>query len=102
MFFFFCFFFVFCFVFVFSLKSKISYLFIYLFIYLFYLIYSFYLYIFFLFFFEVSLHYSRENILSVVVGKNLAIGSVGCAVRLETRRSRVQPPPRSATFFRGD
>ena len=29
-------------------------------------------------------------------------GSVGCAVRLETRRSRVQHPPRSATFFRGD
>ena len=29
-------------------------------------------------------------------------GSVGCAVRLETRRSRVQPPPRSAIFFRGD
>ena len=29
-------------------------------------------------------------------------GSVGRAVRLETRRSRVQPPPRSATFFRGD
>ena len=29
-------------------------------------------------------------------------GSVGCAVRLETRRSRDQPPPRSATFFRGD
>ena len=29
-------------------------------------------------------------------------GSVGCAVRLETRRSRVQPPPGSATFFRGD
>ena len=27
-------------------------------------------------------------------------GSVGCAVRLVTRRSRVQPPPRSATFFR--
>ena len=27
---------------------------------------------------------------------------VGCAVRLETRRSRVQPLPRSATFFRGD
>ena len=23
-------------------------------------------------------------------------------VRLETRRSRVRPPPRSATFFRGD
>ena len=29
-------------------------------------------------------------------------GSVGCAVQLETRRSWVQPPPRSATFFRGD
>ena len=29
-------------------------------------------------------------------------GLVGCAVRLETRRSRVQPPPRSATFFCGD
>ena len=29
-------------------------------------------------------------------------GSVGCAVRLETRRSRVQPTPRLATFFRGD
>ena len=29
-------------------------------------------------------------------------GSGGCAVRLETRRSRVQPPPRSATFFCGD
>ena len=29
-------------------------------------------------------------------------GSVECAVRLETRRSRVQPPPRSATFCRGD
>ena len=29
-------------------------------------------------------------------------GSVGCAVRLVTRRSRVQPPPGSATFFRGD
>ena len=29
-------------------------------------------------------------------------GSVGCTIRLETRRPRVQPPPRSATFFRGD
>ena len=29
-------------------------------------------------------------------------GSVGCAVRLETRRSQIQSPPRSATFFRGD
>ena len=27
-------------------------------------------------------------------------GSVGCAVPLETRRSRVRSPPRSATFFR--
>ena len=26
-------------------------------------------------------------------------GSVGCAVRLETRRSRVQPPPRSGHSF---
>ena len=29
-------------------------------------------------------------------------GSVGCAVQLETRMSRVQPPPRLATFFHGD
>ena len=29
-------------------------------------------------------------------------GSVWCAIRLETRRSRVHPPPRSATFFHGD
>ena len=29
-------------------------------------------------------------------------GSVGIASRLETRRSWVQPLPRSATFFRGD
>ena len=29
-------------------------------------------------------------------------GSFGCAVWLETRRSRVQPLPRSATFFHGD
>ena len=28
-------------------------------------------------------------------------GSVGCAIRSETRL-RVQPPPRLATFFRGD
>ena len=31
-----------------------------------------------------------------------AIVTAFCAVRLETRRSRVQPPPRSATFFRRD
>ena len=30
--------------------------------------------------------------------KNSLGGSVGCAIRLETRRSRVQPPPRSATL----
>ena len=29
-------------------------------------------------------------------------GSVGCAVQLETRRSRIQPPPRLATLFHGD
>ena len=29
-------------------------------------------------------------------------GTVGYAVRLETRRLRVQPPLRLATFFRGD
>ena len=29
-------------------------------------------------------------------------GSVGCAVQLETRRSQVQAPLRSATFFLGD
>ena len=29
-------------------------------------------------------------------------GSVGCAIRLETRRLWFQPPPRSATFFCGD
>ena len=29
-------------------------------------------------------------------------GAVGCAIRLETRRSRVQTRPRSATFFQGD
>ena len=39
--------------------------------------------------------------LNIKVGAGLG-GSVGCAVWLETRRSRVQPPPRSATFFRGD
>ena len=38
---------------------------------------------------------------SIILAEGLG-GSVWCAVRLETRRSRVQPPPRSATFFRGD
>ena len=35
-------------------------------------------------------------------GQTYLGGSVGCAVRLETRSLRVQPPPRSATFFHGD
>ena len=43
--------------------------------------------------------YTSRSSLDSAVGLG---GSVGCAVRLETRRSRVQPPPRSATFFRGD
>ena len=34
--------------------------------------------------------------------KTIYGGSVGCVVRLETRKSRVQPPPRLVTFFRGD
>ena len=42
---------------------------------------------------------STHQITTVNVGLG---GSVGCAVRLVTRRSRVQPPPRSATFFHGD
>ena len=43
--------------------------------------------------------YTSRSSLDSAVGLGC---SVGCAVRLETRRSRVQPPPRSATFFRGD
>ena len=39
---------------------------------------------------------------AIQVHTNKLGGSVVCAVRLETRRSRVQPPPRSAIFFRGD
>ena len=54
---------------------------------------------------SVGLAMARHEIISVVV-LPLPIaglgGSVRCAVRLETRRSRVQPPPRSATFFCGD
>ena len=44
------------------------------------------------------------NLIYTIYTRNFAGlgGSVGCAVRLETRRSRDQPPPRSATFFRGD
>ena len=47
-----------------------------------------------------------EVVKSFLASENVKVlnlgGSVGCAVRLETRRSRVQPPPRSATFFSGD
>ena len=44
---------------------------------------------------------SRKHSYIILILAGLG-GSVGCAVRLETKRSRVQPPPRSATFFRGD
>ena len=49
---------------------------------------------------------SRRAVVAKVYAQLLVIGlaglsgSVGCTIRLETRRSRVQPPPRSATFFR--
>ena len=56
----------------------------------------------------LSLPLIQEGQLSVT-GKSMCTnivaglgGSVGCVVRLETRRSRVQPPPRLATFFCGD
>ena len=49
----------------------------------------------------LSLPLIQEGQLSVS-GKAGLGGSVGCAVRLETRRSLVQPTPRLATFFRGD
>ena len=44
----------------------------------------------------------RSHVCYVITSSAGLGGSVGCAVRLETRRSRVQPPPRSATFFRED
>ena len=34
--------------------------------------------------------------------RHASVAQLDAPVRLETRRSRVQPPPRSATFFRGD
>ena len=49
--------------------------------------------------------YSENLFLNTICWEKYSVslgGSVGCAVRLETRRSRVQPPPRSATFFHGD
>ena len=39
----------------------------------------------------------RTYVLDILAGLG---GSVGCAVGLETRRSRVQPSPRSATLLR--
>ena len=51
--------------------------------------------------FNLITAHTRISPKSLAFGAGLG-GSVGCAVRLETRRSRVQPPPRSATFFRGD
>ena len=58
-----------------------------------------------LFFFSLAfcLFYSTKckDEYNLIMGAGLG-GSVGCAIRLETRRSRVKPPPRPATFFRGD
>ena len=52
---------------------------------------------------EIAQRVVKVKGMSLIVTKLVGLGgSVGCAVRLETRRSRVQPPPRSATFFRGD
>ena len=50
------------------------------------------------------LHFMCLNFASFFYSLPLAsLGdSVGYAVQLKTRRSRIQPPPRSATFFRGD
>ena len=45
---------------------------------------------------------ARGNFASFAIESAGLGGSVGCAVRLETRRSCVQPPLRSTTFFRGD
>ena len=57
-------------------------------------------------FFLIVSQYDPEFDPKIIVGhSDLHVGlggSVGCAVPLETRSSQVQPPPRSATFFRGD
>ena len=50
----------------------------------------------------LSCHFSCLTQGSVHHGMASLGVSVGCVVRLGTRRSRVQPPPRSAIFFRGD
>ena len=54
---------------------------------------------------EIKYHHNCKYWNRLAAANSIDIGlggSVGCAVRLETRRSRVQPPPRSATFFHGD
>ena len=56
----------------------------------------------FYFFFQKRWLFKWHNIQLFTNTKAGLGGSVGCAVLLETRRSWVQPPPRSATFFRGD
>ena len=50
---------------------------------------------------DVQMYFTFQYSLNYMYIAGLG-GSVGCAVRLEIRRSRVQPPSRSATFFRGD
>ena len=47
----------------------------------------------------VTIIYVGDNMSYIGIGLG---GSVGCAIRLETRRSWVQPLSRLATFFRGD
>ena len=43
-----------------------------------------------------SRSYAHKVSILIVIEPGAGLGgSVGCAVRLETRRSRVQPPPRS-------
>ena len=51
---------------------------------------------------DFSLILQRKTRLSISYDFAGLGGSIGCAVRLETRRSRVQPLPRPATFFCGD
>ena len=49
-----------------------------------------------------SLPLIQEGQLSVSGERAGLGGSIGCAVRLETRRSQVHSLPRLATFFHGD
>ena len=44
---------------------------------------------------------NNDTTIKTLQAENAGLGdSIKCTVRLETRRSRVQSPPRSATFFR--